>query len=83
MQVDTRACRTAVPLYRRGRQVGKATSTTWSPILKQMIALATLETDAADLGTELQMEWTIESVRKTIRTRVVPRPFFDPPRKRA
>ena len=28
---------------RDGRQVGKATSTTWSPVLKRMIALATID----------------------------------------
>jgi len=32
----------AVPVYRGGAQVGKATSTTWSPVLKKMIALATV-----------------------------------------
>ena len=31
------------PCIRSGRQVGKATSTTWSPVLKKMIALATID----------------------------------------
>ena len=39
-QVPRMASRVAVPVYRGGRQVGKATSTTWSPTLKKMIALA-------------------------------------------
>ncbi len=39
-QVPSMASRTAVPVYRGGRVVGKATSTTWSPTLKKMIALA-------------------------------------------
>ena len=53
--VGATASRVAVPVYRGGRQVGKATSTTWSPVLKKMIALATVDrphyadgTDAAD-----------------------------------
>ena len=53
--VAATASRVAVPVYRDGRQVGKATSTTWSPVLKKMIALATVDrphyaegTDAAD-----------------------------------
>ena len=39
-QVPSTASRVAVPVYRGGRRVGKATSTTWSPTLKKMIALA-------------------------------------------
>ena len=37
------ACRTC-RLYCGDKQVGKATSTTWSPVLKKMIALASVET---------------------------------------
>ena len=42
-QVPATASRVAVPVYRDGTQVGKATSTTWSPVLKKMIALATVD----------------------------------------
>ena len=41
-QVPSMASRVAVPVYRGGRHVGKATSTTWSPTLKKMIALASV-----------------------------------------
>ena len=41
--VAATASRVAVPVYRGGRQVGRATTTTWSPVLKRMIALATVE----------------------------------------
>ena len=34
------ASRVAVPVYDAGGQVGKATSSTWSPTLKKFIALA-------------------------------------------
>ena len=38
------ASRVAVPVYSGDKQVGKATTTTWSPTLKKMIALASIET---------------------------------------
>ena len=37
------ASRVAVPVYLDGRQVGRATTTAWSPTLKQLIALATID----------------------------------------
>ena len=49
-QVPATASRVPVPVYRDGAQVGKATSTTWSPVLKKMIALATVERGAANVG---------------------------------
>ena len=41
--VGATASRIAVPVYSGGKQVGKATTTTWSPVLKRMIALATVD----------------------------------------
>src|SRR6478672_662959 len=57
------ASRVAVPVYSGDKQVGKATTTSWSPTLKKMISLASLETEYAKLGTPLQMEITIEAIR--------------------
>ena len=82
-QVASTASRVAVPVYRRGLQVGKATSTTWSPTLKKMIALASLERSQAAPGTELLMEFTVEAVRHKVRATVRELPFFNPPRKTA
>ncbi len=82
-QVPSTASRVAVPVYRAGRQVGKATSTTWSPTLKRMIALASISRESATLGTALSMELTVEAVRKTVSAKIVPLPFFNPPRKTA
>ena len=82
-QVPATASRVAVPVYRGGRQVGKATSTTWSPTLKRMIALASISRESATLGSTLSMELTVEAVRKTVSAKVVPLPFFNPPRKTA
>jgi glycine cleavage system aminomethyltransferase T len=63
--------------------VGKATSTTWSPTLKKMIALASVEAPLASPGTLLNMEITVEAHRLKAGARVVPLPFFNPPRKTA
>jgi aminomethyltransferase len=82
-QVPSTASRVAVPVYRGSRQIGKATSTTWSPTLKRMIALASVQRDAATLGSSLSMELTVEASRKTVSAKVVPLPFFNPPRKTA
>ena len=82
-QVPATASRAAVPVYRDGIQVGKATSTTWSPVLKKMIALATVEKDAAVVGTRVQIEVTVEAVRHRASATVTSTPFFNPPRKTA
>jgi aminomethyltransferase len=72
-----------VPLYRDGTQIGKATSTTWSPTLKKMIALGSVGSSTAQAGTGLDMELTVDHQRKNVRVAVTRLPFFDPPRKRA
>ena len=81
--VAATASRVAVPLYRAGKQVGKATTTTWSPVLKKMIALGTVERPHYANGSKLQMEFTVESIRHKVTTTVVSTPFFNPPRKMA
>jgi aminomethyltransferase len=81
-QVAGRASRLAVPVYRYGRQVGQMTSSTFSPILKKYIGLASVEALHAAPGTELEVEVTVEYRRQPAPARVVPLPFFDPPRKR-
>jgi aminomethyltransferase len=82
-QVPATASRVHVPVYRAGRQVGKATSTTWSPTLKRMIALASVSRESAAIGSTLSMELTVEAERKTVSAKIVPLPFFNPPRKTA
>jgi aminomethyltransferase len=82
-QVPGMASRVAVPVYRGGRQIGKATSTTWSPTLKKMIALACINREHSKPGTVLHVEMTVEAVRHTVGAKVVPLPFFNPPRKTA
>jgi glycine cleavage system T protein (aminomethyltransferase) len=80
-QVPVTASRMAVPVYVRGRQIGKATSTTWSPVLKKLIALATIDAPHHAIGTMVDVEVTVEAVRHRVTAQVVPTPFFNPPRK--
>jgi aminomethyltransferase len=75
------ASRVHVPVYMGSKQVGKATTTTWSPILKKMIALASVDTAHSQTGTKLQMEITIEAVRQKVTATVAKLPFFNPERK--
>jgi glycine cleavage system T protein (aminomethyltransferase) len=82
-QVPGMASRVAVPVYRAGKFLGKATSTTWSPTLKKMIALACVNREHSAIGTTLQMELTVEAVRHTVSAKVAAMPFFNPARKTA
>jgi aminomethyltransferase len=75
------ASRVAVPVYAGGKQTGKATTTTWSPTLKRLIALATVRREHAKPGTRLEIEVTVEAVRHRVGANVVKTPFFNPKRK--
>ncbi len=77
------ASRVAVPVYSGEKQAGKATTTSWSPVLKKLIALASVDAEYAKAGTSLQMEVTIEAMRLKMDVKVVAIPFFNPPRKTA
>ena len=79
--IPAAASRVPVPVYKNGNQVGKATSTTWSPALKKLIALATVKRELAKPGMKLEMEITVDAVRHRIPARVVKTPFFNPKRK--
>jgi glycine cleavage system T protein (aminomethyltransferase) len=80
-QTPATASRVHVPVFRGRDQVGKATSTTWSPVLKQLIALASVQSSHAQPGTRLQMEITVEAVRSRCGATVRELPFFNPSRK--
>lgn len=75
--------RVSVPIFAGAKQVGRATSTAWSTTLKKLIALATIDRPHFAIGSRLEIEVTVEAVRHRARARVVPTPFFDPPRKKA
>ena len=69
----------AVPVYAAGIQIGKATSTTWSPTLKKLIALALVASAHARPGTALEMEVTVEAVRYRVPAQVTKTPVLQPP----
>jgi len=77
------ASRVSVPVYANGSQIGKATSTTWSPLLKKMIALATVKRDYAKPGTQIEIEITVEAVRHLVGAKVAKTPFYNPKHKTA
>jgi aminomethyltransferase len=85
----SQASRVSVPVYdssnsnSNDRQVGKATTTAFSPLLKKLIALASVSSEYSKPGTRLQMELTIEAQRMKTTATVVPLPFFNPKRKTA
>ncbi|MGW8182280.1 MAG: aminomethyltransferase family protein, partial [bacterium] len=60
VSLPPQACRDSLPVYSGKKQVGQATSHTWSPLLKKSIALATVETKFCKPGTALQIEHTVE-----------------------
>ncbi len=82
-QVTGRASRTAVPLYKNGKQIGQVTSRTFSPLLKKYIGLGTVLTPYAAVGSQVEMEITIEYSREKGKATIVKTPFYDPPHKRA
>jgi aminomethyltransferase len=82
-QVAGRASRDPAPVYRDGVQVGQATSLAFSPLLKRLIALASVERPYASRGTPLELEMTVEYQRSIVSTRVARKPFYDPPHKRS
>ena len=81
--VSPMASRVAVPVFKEGMQIGKATTSTWSPTLKKMIALATVRREFSKPGTKVQFEITVEAVRHQVPATVVNTPFFNPKRKTA
>jgi aminomethyltransferase len=71
----------------RHRQVGFVTSAGWSPVCKQNVALGTVRAPRGNPGDELfveiyyqrEMHWS----RVMAKARVLDKPFWDPPRRRA
>ncbi len=61
-------------ISQNGQPVGKVTSAVYSPRLKQNIALAMVATEAASLGTALE----VATASGTVQAQVVERPFYDP-----
>ena len=74
--------RDPIPIFYAGGQVGRATSTCWSPTLKKMIALASIGTGVRP-NAPLEIEWSVEGERGRVGAKIVDLPFLDLERKRA
>ncbi|MBW2289903.1 MAG: aminomethyltransferase family protein [Deltaproteobacteria bacterium] len=75
----------AVPVYAHEEPrdpIGKATSGTWSPILKQYVVIARVDPRHAKPGSRIFLEETVEGRRYPVPAEVVKLPFFDPARKK-
>jgi aminomethyltransferase len=82
--IGSHAWRSSIPIYTgndRNTQVGYATSGTWSPILKKNIALATVEKKYDKIGSELQIEVTVEHKKHTVSAIISKSQFYNPERK--
>lgn len=82
--IGSHAWRSSIPIYTgkdKNTQVGYATSGTWSPLLKKNIALATIEKKYDQLGSELQIEVTVEHKRHTVSAIVSKSQFYNPEHK--
>jgi len=77
-----RASRTPAPIYRNGQQIGQATSHVFSPLLKQYLAIGVVEVEHGLVGTNVELEMTVEYRREFAQATIVRLPFFNPPRKR-
>ena len=84
VHVNPGAWRNGVPVYTgdTSSQIGKATSGTWSPIIKKNLALASVEHRYAQPGTKLKIEHTVEYRRETVSAVVAPMPFYNPEHKK-
>ncbi len=77
-QIPGMAVRGSLPLMLGGNQVGYASTSTWSPVLKKYIALVHLQRPHYEPGTQLNMEITVEHKRLHAMGRVVKLPFYEP-----
>jgi len=81
-QIPALAVRGSLPVMRDGRQVGYASTSTWSPVLKKYIALVHLQRPHYEPGTRVSMEITVQHHRRHAPATVVALPFYDPEWKR-
>ncbi len=79
--VEATVNRGPIPIFYGGGQVGRATSSCWSPTLKKMIGLASLDA-GVHAGAPLEIEWSVEGERGRVGATVVELPFLDLERRR-
>lgn len=87
-QIPGMAVRASLPVLVGNVQVGYASTSTWSPLLKKYIALAHLQKpyyeipEGGVVGANVRMEITVEHHRQHAPARVVKLPFYEPEWKR-
>jgi aminomethyltransferase len=77
-QIPGMAVRGSLPVLREDQQVGYASTSTWSPVLKKYIALVHLQRPYFEPGTRLSIEITVEHHRRHALGTVVTLPFYEP-----
>ncbi|HSD83644.1 MAG TPA: aminomethyltransferase family protein [Anaerolineae bacterium] len=77
-QIPGMAVRGSLPILVGNVQVGYASTSTWSPLLKKYIALAHLQRPYFEIGTNVRMEVTVEHHRQHAPAKVVKLPFYEP-----
>ena len=77
-QIPSMAMRGSLPIMKNGTQVGYASTSTWSPVLKKYIALAHLQRPHYELGMQVELEVTVEHHRRHAPAVVVKLPFYEP-----
>jgi aminomethyltransferase len=81
-QIPGMAIRASLPVMHNSKQIGYASTSTWSPVLKKYIALAHLQRPHYEPGTRVAMEVTVEHHRLHAPATVVKTPFYEPEWKR-
>ena len=77
-QIPGMAIRGSLPIMVGNVQVGYASTSSWSPLLKKYIALAHLQKPYYEVGTDVRMEITVEHHRQHAPAKVVKLPFYEP-----
>ncbi len=77
-QIPGMAMRGSLPVLVGNVQVGYASTSSWSPLLKKYVALAHLQKPYYEPGTRARMELTVEHHRQHAPARVVKLPFYEP-----
>ena len=77
-QIPGMAVRGSLPIRVGNVQVGYASTSTWSPLLKKYIALGHLQKPYFEPGTPVRMEITVEHHRQHAPAKVVKLPFYEP-----
>ena len=81
-QIPGMAIRASLPVFVGNVQVGYASTSSWSPLLKKYIALAHLQKPYFKPGTKVRMEVTVEHHRQHAPATVMKLPFYEPEWKR-